>query len=115
MKHAMPPARTSAIVAIWPFSWRSSRKSFRSRAGMRMPSPPQVARGDAVRDEALVLHAPVGQGDDAIGHLGDRRVVRDDRGGRAELPIHALDDVEHHDAGPEIQGAGGLVAEEDRG
>src|SRR5579859_6200012 len=103
----MPPATTSAIVAICPLSSDTSRKSFRSRTESHIASsPPQIARARALRDDALVLHPPVREGDDAVGHRRDGRVVRDDGGRGAELPVDPLDDVEHQDPGPEVERAG---------
>ena len=56
--------------------------------------------------------AAVGQADDAVGHRGDRRVVGDDDGRRAELAVDALDRLEHDDAGRDVERAGRLVAQQ---
>ena len=48
----------------------------------------------------------------ALGHGGDRRVVRDDGRRRAELLVHARDRLEHELTGLVVERAGRLIAEE---
>ena len=56
--------------------------------------------------------AAVGEADDAVGHAGDGRVVRDDDRGGAELAVDALERLEHDDAGRDVERAGRLVAQQ---
>src|SRR5512140_1125626 len=111
----MPPARTRAMVATWPFRRLTSRRNFRSSAEIRMSSPADVARAGGAARGALALDPPVAERDDAVGDLGDGRVVGDHRGRRAELSVHLLEDLQDEDAGAEVEGAGRLVAQEHGG
>ena len=59
-------------------------------------------------DDPAAHHA-----DDPIGHSGDRSVVGDDRRRRVQLPVDALQDLEHQLAGLVVERTGRLVAEQD--
>ena len=62
------------------------------------------------------IHDPtVGEGEDAVGHIGEDGVVRDDDGERAEVAVDALDRLQDGDAGVDVEGPGGLVAQENLG
>ena len=56
--------------------------------------------------------AAVREANDAIGHAGDRGVVGDDDGRRAELAVDAFERLEDDDAGRDVERAGRLVAEQ---
>lgn len=53
--------------------------------------------------------------DHAVGHFGDRGIVRDHDGERAEFAVHARDCFQHGDAGFHIERAGRFVAKQDFG
>ena len=59
-----------------------------------------------------IRHATVGKIDDAVGHLPDGGVVRDDGSGCAQLAIRLCKRIEHEDAGAAVEGAGRFVAEQ---
>src|SRR5690606_23298817 len=56
-----------------------------------------------------------GEGDDAVGDGGDDGVVGDDGGEGAEFAVDAGEGFEDEDAGGDVEGAGGLIAEQDAG
>ena len=55
---------------------------------------------------------PSAEAQHAVGHAGDRRVVGDDDGGRAELRLTRAMHFEHHLAGDVVERAGRLVAQQ---
>src|SRR5690349_13381326 len=101
MKQVKPPARTSAMVTIWPLRRKTSRQSLLSRAEVNMrTSPAELARGGPVLDPAFPLHATVRERHHPIGDVGNRRVVSNDGGRGAELAVDALDHVENENSRP---------------
>src|SRR5512146_2131148 len=101
------------MVTTWALRCPTSRRNLRSRARSRMASPLQISRPRRPAGRALAQDPAVAERDDAVRDLGDRRVVRDDRGRGPELLVHLLDHLQHEDTGAEVEGAGGLVAEQD--
>src|SRR5471032_2467567 len=76
------------------------------------PLPREIANRAAAGIRPLVHDAAVREREDAVGHVGEDGVVRDDDGQRAELAVDVFDGLEHRDAGADIECAGGLVAQE---
>ena len=62
------------------------------------PSPADVAGGYARLVDTLLGHSPVPQPDHPVGHVRDFRVMRNQRGERAQFAIHAFERLENHDA-----------------
>src|SRR5512134_4018551 len=111
---AMPAATTSATASDWPRMAQTSRTSLRLSIVSAMASPRELARRHPGALARLVRgHPAIGQPDDAIGHRRDGGVVRNDHRGGPELGVDALERFEHHDACRNVQGAGGLVAQQD--
>jgi hypothetical protein len=57
-------------------------------------------------------HAPIGEVDDAVGHLPNGRVVGDDGSGCTELTVRLRKRFKHSDAGAAVEGASRFVAEQ---
>src|SRR5262245_32896842 len=110
MKQMMPLAKTSAMLATWPLSLVTSRRSFRSSARIHMALPAELACPEAPIDLSLALDAAIAESDHSIGNLRNGCVVCNDRGRGAELSVHTLDDFEHHDTSSKIERPRGLVA-----
>ena len=111
---ATPEPITRAMARAWPLIRQRSRSSLRSRARDhgRAHQHQLVGGGRRFAVAALVRDAAVGHGDHAVGHVGDGGVVGDDDADGAELAVDALDRLQHHDAGGDVERAGGLVAEQ---
>src|SRR5688572_10987995 len=96
---ATPAATTIAIAKACPFIAARSRSSLRLSGEILMRSPRELLRRELFGAVLDGRDAPVGQADDAVGHRGDRRVVRDDDGRGAEVDVDALQRLQHDDAG----------------
>ena len=75
----------------------------------------RVLAGARVLIHPQMMHVAIGQMDHPVGHVGHDGVVGDDDGERAQLAVHALDGLQHHDARPHVQRAGRFVAEQHLG
>src|SRR5262245_14998541 len=108
---ARPQAITNATAMACPFMRDRSRKSLRSSSMTGLPVKAAGWRFHAVLPNAL--HLAIGETDHAVGHVGHCGVVRDDHGERAEFLVHALQGLEDHDAGLDVECAGRLVTKQD--
>ena len=113
---ATPAATTIAMASACPFIAEEIAQELPVERGERHGAHHDSSRGASFCRCALRRrHAAVGEPDHAVGHRRDRRVVRDDDGGGAELRVHARERLEHDDAGGDVERAGRLVAEQHRG
>ena len=77
-------------------------------------SPSQGAHRRTLGIRAGGMDATVGEREDAIGHVGEDGGVGDDDGQRAEFAVDVFNGLEHGDAGVDVEGPRGFVAEEHR-
>src|SRR5690606_19293349 len=88
------------------------RARARTAASRRVFSPGQLPRVLARRVLVLLANLTVGEHYDAIGHVGDGRVVRDQKRRRTRRLVDAFDGLEHAHTRRAVERAGRLVAEQ---